>query len=165
MDIPDLYQLKFRIKGKKIWHYGIAYTFSEEAKNLWAMHEMIEVEDAVLPKKYRFKYSDAEVVSIPCNYPSEYDKYVDNQLEKAQKKSRSIEKGLKGKLFSVPVGDGSAYYIIKSEKANIVKIEWRGFSLDRWHDNYFQEGGEFNKDRIADMIYQQEGMEKLFGAF
>jgi hypothetical protein len=165
MDIPDLYQLKFRIKGKKVWRYGIAYTFSEEAKSLWAMHEMIKVDDAILPKTYLLKYSDAEVVSIPCGFDNEYQDYVEKQQEKAEKKAKSVKSGLKGKIFSVPVGDGSAYYIVKSETSNTVKVEWRGFCLDRWQDNYFQEGGEFNKDRIADMIYQQEEMVKLFDSF
>ena len=160
--IPDLYQVKFRIKGKKRWIYGIVSTFGKRAESLWNDFKMIEVEDVILPKVYHFKYDDAEIIPIAFDYPCETSKYVDEQLKKAEKKSKAIKTGLKGKLFHVNIADGFAYYLITEEKESTVKIEWRGFCMDRYYDQYFQSGGEFSKERISSIIEMDELMNSFF---
>ena len=144
------YQVKFKWNGKTL--YGIVETYSDEAKAAAKKGNLI-INDAVLPVYYEVK-DDKDVVDIDSEYPSEVDKYVDNALREAIDLSNSLEGVKVGKLFSIGVGDGYAWYIITIDfsqnwycinKVNrkTCVVEWRGFCADRWHDHHFQGGGTF----------------------
>lgn len=150
------YLVKFKINNKT--HYGIVNEYSEY-KN--SPDEYI-VEDAVLPKSYRVKEKD--LIDLPhtlCGKwvngqwtpEGEYNIFVDQEFNKAEKLSNSLPKGLcVGKLFGTGVGDGTAYYVITKVNKKTCKIEWRGFSPDRWVDRHFGYGGSFPNSMIARFV-------------
>jgi hypothetical protein len=168
-DIPDLYQVKYRIrpeyKGAKFadcpekdlsqWQYGIVEQYSAEAKKLWRQKKVLIIEDAILPIDFPIQLSVFEVVAIPLTMDnfktSDYAKYVDAEFKKAMKKHNS-SKTLVGKMFSMGVGDGCAYYVITKASKTKVNVEWRGFSADRYHDQFLSGGGSFAINQVQHLI-------------
>jgi hypothetical protein len=163
---PDLYRIKYR-KGTGNWKYGICYTFSmdEEEQRAWDERRLLRVEDAILPVAEWVSYDHDNVTPIEFSFdpdnPDEYDAYVQKEFEKAEAKSAKAT-GLTGKLFSVGVADGCAYYVIVKENKKTVKVEWRGYlNGDRYTDTMMQWGGTVSKDRVEDIIRWQEGLRAL----
>jgi len=168
--MPDLYQVKWRKSGTRKWNYGLVDRFGSEVEQAWKKAQAIWVSDAITPNGEWVYYGRDEVVSIP--FSSDYDKengcmkdeysqYVNKERKKANEKSAKAT-GLVGKMFSVGVADGAAYYVVVKENKKSLKIEWRGFCPDRYTDAMMQWGGSFPKDRIEQLIRRQEGMAALF---
>ena len=170
--MPDLYQVKWR-RGKGCrWRYGVADSFGKEAEDAWKKARAIWVSDSILPSGDWVYVDRDEIVEIPFSSEynkelgcmnDEYSKHIVKEFQKAQEKSKKAT-GLVDKMFSVGVADGSAYYVVVKENKQTVKIAWRGFCPDRYHDAMMQWGGTFPKDRIADLIRRQEGLAALFAA-
>ena len=165
-DIPDLYQVKYRIKPEykgaykfpdcpekdlSQWQYGIVNQYSQEAKKLWKKEKILIIEDAILPINFPVQLSAFDVVDIPIGGDSEYDKFVNSEFNKAIKQHNS-SKSLVGKMFSMGVGDGNSYYIITKASKTKANIEWRGFSADRYHDQFLSGGGSFAINQIQHLI-------------
>ena len=171
--MPDHYRIKYRQKGTTgRWKYGLVYSFGEEAEANWKLGR-IAIEDAVKPKGYRFYYKDLEIVDIPYGSPEwdseagrmipgdEFDAYVQKEYDKAKAKSKRA-KGIVGKMLSVGVADGSAYYVVTKDHGRTVTVEWRGFCLDRYTDSVLGWECTLDKRNIEDRIYSQEKLEELF---
>lgn len=166
-NIPDLYQIKYRTKIKGAffpdfperdlskWQFGIVDRYSKEAIKLWKKEKALIVEDAILPRDFIIGTSQFEIVDIPLtlrNYgEGEYQKFVDAEFKKAIKE-HNASKSWKGKMFSIGVGDGYAYYVITKEGKGKATIEWRGFSADRYHDQVLSGGGSFAINQIKHLI-------------
>jgi len=169
--IPDLYQVKWRKSGARKWHYGIVDRFGlTRAKRELTKARAIWISDAVLPMGDWVYYDKDEVVEIPLSHEydresgcmnDEFGRYVAKEYRKAQEISKNAT-GLVGKMFSVGVADGCAYYVVVKENKKSLKIEWRGFQGDRYTDAMMQWGGTFPKDRIEQLIRRQEGLAALF---
>jgi hypothetical protein len=162
--MPDYGRIKFRLKGSKgEYRYGEHDTYSDDVKKEWAKGYII-VEDAITPQAHALKVSDCEIVKIPYgNWDNdEYWNHLDEELKKAQEKSEAVKNGYVGKLFSLGVADGCAYYVVIKETARKVKVEWRGFCPDRYVDQILGYGGTFDKNVIVPHIERQEAMAKLF---
>ena len=138
------------------WKYGQWAYENSEGKPWNTDWPHILLEDAVGPKLWKVELDMYEIVEVPREGWSpkieecdEYEQFVQKEFEKAQKKSDSVEGLAKGKMFSVGVADGSAYYVITGVAKGGVKIEWRGFCPDRWTDRTFGYGGKFPKHCIT----------------
>jgi hypothetical protein len=131
-EIPDFYQVKFsRLPGYVI--YGVVDRFSLEARKKYKEQKTLLVSDAILPKRYWIL--ESKVTPI---HDSEYPEHVQAEYLKAHKLSDSVKGFGIGKLFSIGVADGLAYYVVTkldSEKG-LALVEWRGFCLDRYTDHW-----------------------------
>ena len=168
--IPDLYQVKWRKAGSRKWNFGIVDRYGEEAEKAWASSHAILVDGAILPVANWVYYDKDEIVEIPLSsewdkktqtMKDEYSQHTHKEYVKAQEKSKKAT-GLTGKMFSMGVADGAAYYVVVKENKKTVKIEWRGFCPDRYFDHFLGWGGTFQKDRIERMIRAEEGLSTLF---
>jgi hypothetical protein len=140
------YHVKFTTPtGETI--YGIAaYLDEKEKKEAPAGHALIQ--DAVLPRSYWVP--ETQLVDIETEYGTydlktgewknqdELHTFVSAEFRKAQELSDSLGDGVKvGKLFSIGVADGSAWYVVTRVKGSKCDVEWRGFFPDRWTDHHF----------------------------
>jgi hypothetical protein len=140
----DHYQVKFTLGDKTI--YGVV----EDADDAERPAGIVLVRDAILPKYYEVRETD--LTDIPLS-GDEYVNFVDGERQKAWDASDKIVGLAPGKVLSVPIGDGSAWYVITRVSRGKCHIEWRGFSFDRWTDRVFGWGGAFPKaalERFAD---------------
>ena len=115
-------------------HYGI-YAYDQGSyKDVPKGH--VVVEDAILPV---YHVVDKKIlVDLPCTFDGEFDIFVRAEFDKAQKVSDGLGgKVAVGSMFSLPVGDGCACYVITKVTKATCDVEWRGFNLDRWQDHYF----------------------------
>ena len=167
-----MYQVKFRLLEKDPWRYGIVASYGEEVEEA-KKKGMIIIEDAVLPTCYSVRLEEAEIVEIPfgtpgwdkeknCSIPGdEYSEYVQNEFDKTREASKKAT-GLKGKMFSMSVADGRAYYVITKENKKTVRVEWRGFCMDRYTDSILGWECTVDKNRIAGIVRAEEGLSALF---
>jgi len=165
------YRIKFTTSDGKT-HYGIVDAYSDEAKAAKKSGEAI-VQDAVYPRLHRvlesllvdvplgdFKMDPQTFKRIPKN---EYEQYVQAELEKAEAADKAARSGLNlGRLCSVGVGDGHAYYVVTKVNKKTVQVEWRGFSPDRWVDRWLGWGGKFPLEQIKRQIEAQDALDRLF---
>lgn len=83
----------------------------------------------------------------------EYHTYVQNELKKALEISEKAGPGLQvGKLFSVGVADGAAWYVVTQVNKRNCNIEWRGFDCDRYRDQVLGWGGNIPKKNIESLV-------------
>ena len=147
----ERWQVKYQWKGET--RYGIVDSLSEDAKEAKVRGNLL-IEDAILPLSYEVPNHN-NVVDIRDSYPNEYDKYVDAEREKAEQASKALPKGVQvGKLFTMPVGDGCAYYVVTKVNRKTCKVEWRGYELDRYRDLFFMWGGSFRLSDVARMLFE-----------
>ena len=109
--------------------------------------DCLRVEDLITGQDRLEPLADIEEVGMGVA-----DVYIARQLDAAMKRSDKL-KGLKpGKLLSTQVADGRAWYEVTAVHRGWVTIEWRGYSLDRWHDQVLCGGGDFPRDMIARLV-------------
>lgn len=150
--MSDRYQVKFKVKDQII--YGIYRDPKLSPRTPPAAPGMAIVDDAILPASYQVKETDLIDVPFGKNFgDDEYHKFVEAVFEQARKRAADLPEGLHaGKLFTTSVGDGCAYYVIAKVNKKTVKIEWRGFSADRWIDRQFGWGGDFPRHMIERLV-------------
>jgi len=153
-----MYQVKFTKNG--ITKYGIIDDYSLQAKKA-KENGLSIVCDAITPEVYTVETKD--LTEIPLDSPiwnkeldtwieNEYDEFVTREFYKARDLSESLQKLDVGSLFSVPITDGCAWYVVTKLNKKTCQIEWRGFSLDRWVDNVFGYGGTFPLDLVTRFV-------------
>jgi len=165
------YQVKFNWKGKI--RFGLIDELSKEAKK-YAMQGKLLIADAITPERFLVK-NDANVVDIemsmkgtmtPEGYyvgDDEYSKHIHEEMMKAFKLSESLPSGVHvGKMFTIGVADGHAYYVITKVNKSTCKIEWRGYCMDRYTDHHFGWGGSFPLKDVARYIEREEKIHELF---
>jgi len=86
--------------------------------------------------------------------------YFAAEIEKA----KGLGEGLvKGKIFSMPVADGSAYYEVTKVLKTRVHIKCRmDLCPDHYTDYFLGGGGSFPRHMIEPVIEAEEGMAKIF---
>ena len=143
------YQVKFQWQGKT--RFGIVDSYSDEAKEAKTRGNLL-IEDAILPERHEVP-DDNNVVDLKCEYPNEFDQYVEAEQKKAEALSESLPGGVRvGKMFTMPVGDGCAYYVVTRANRQKTVVEWRGYCLDRYRDRFLGYGGEFRTSDIARLM-------------
>lgn len=162
----DLYMVKFESKGKT--YFGVVESYSNEAKDYAAQGKCI-VADAVLPKNYLV--AREKLVSIAFglwrehDFDDEYHQYVAAEFKKAEAISDALADGIHvGSLFGTHVGDGTAWYVVTAVNQRTCTVEWRGFSMDRYKDRYFGDGGNFPIKRISQFVAGARAIKKIFAS-
>lgn len=154
-DRPDIGRIKYWPKlDKKDIRFGEVQKYGSESEKLWAEGKVV-IEDPVTGQEtltllvdigyeempYRWDKQDSETW-LPID--TEYDRYINDAFKEHIRKSDKAGKGIvKDKLFTVPVADGSAYYVVTKVNKKSAHIEWRGFCPDQWHDGTLGWGGSF----------------------
>lgn len=89
----------------------------------------------------------------------EWQKNFDKEIAKAAQ----LPPGLcAGKLFSIPVADGEAYYEVVKVFKKTVRIKWRqDLSLDDYRDWMLEDGGSFPRNKIEPLVVGQEELSKI----
>ena len=135
-------------------HFGDVERYSDEAKTFWKTRRIL-VEDAVTGERFLESLDMIGHEKQPyghdnwdkeTNMPidTEYDRHINDAYKDHIKKSKEAGEGMvKNKLFSIPIADGCAWYVITKVKKKTVDIEWRGFCLDQWYDPTLNYGGSF----------------------
>jgi len=174
-DIPKLGRLKFWPKwNDKDIRFGDVSRYSEEAKESWQSRNLlienpidgtlmeVPIDDITYEEQpYGWEEYDPETHNF---IDTEYDRYINDSQKEAEKKSVSVGKGVvKDKLFSVPVADGCAVYVVTKVNKKSVKIEWRGFHPDRWVDGTLGYGGSFPMHCIEGHVRREDGLREIFG--
>jgi hypothetical protein len=134
--------------------YGVISAFEDSSKEEWNRGNVI-VCDAITPASFILP-NDENVNEIskepvdPKNpWKNEFDLYVEKDLEIAENAQESLKPGIvKGRIITVQVGDGYAYYIVTKVNKTTCTLEWRGWSPDRWKSQLFGFGGSY---RISDV--------------
>jgi len=160
MELP--YQVKFKHNDEYV--YGITSEYCDESKKLIPQGKVI-VKDAITPETYIVNISD--LMEIPMSYThfgeDAYHVWVENSFKLAQSFSDGLEEFGPGFLFSIGVGDGSAWYVVTKVSPRTVTIEWRGFCLDRWLAPMLGYGGKFPRKMIEPYFAHNKAYEKIFG--
>lgn len=169
--MKDHYLVKFRLYGD--WIYGIANPYCDESKQAAGQGKIV-VEHATLPKSYLVEENQLTDIKMEIGRfdtashkfvdQDEFHEFVQAEFEKAQQISDALPDGLHvGKLFGIGVGDGTAWYVITKINKKTVKVEWRGFCLDRWTDRYLGWGRTCPIDYVEPLVRQNDAANKLFG--
>lgn len=162
MSIPDYYLVKWLPRGANSYQYGVCNKYSPEAQAHYEQTGKILIEDAISPIAHSVAVED--LISIPSTFgTNEFYDMIDAEMARVQALSDALPSGVvKGKLFRVPCGDGYAWYIVTKVNKKTVKIEWRGFSGDRWVDQRFGLGGNVPIEMVERFIRYEEGTRRLF---
>ena len=137
-------------------YYGIYVDPQYEKRQ--PVHNHSFVDDAVLPVRYEIETSRLE--DIEPAYENEFAQYVKRRYELDRKRSDEAAT-MKHKLFSIPVGDGLAYYMITRVHGVSIRVEWRGYNLDRWQCPVLGRGGKFPRERIEAIVRREDAMNAL----
>lgn len=162
MSIPDYYLVKWLPRGAACYQYGVCNKYSPEAKAHYEQTGKVLIEDAIFPVARSVAVED--LISIPSTFgTNEFYDMVEAEMTRVQAMSDALPPGVvKGKLFRVPCGDGYAWYIVTKVNKKTVKIEWRGFSSDRWVDQRFGLGGNVPVEMVEQFIRYEDGTRQLF---
>ena len=173
--VLDLGRIKYWINGHEDQVlFGDVDCYSEEAK-AYAKKDQIIVTEPVTGDRLLLFLAEIGYEKQPYGWEeydeethmsidTEFDRYINDEYKKAVKKSDKVGEGLvKNKLFSVPVADGRAWYVVTKVNKNNCNIEWRGFHCDNYRDGTLQWGGSFPHHCIEHHIKCQEGLAKIFG--
>ena len=148
-DIRDAYKLKaIHKKDPSKVMYGILQTYEEDAEKLWDEKRIVLLEEAVQGYLYQLLYDNWDFSEIPFRQfearrdpetdffiENEFDEFVGEAYKKAVQAHKAAGEGLhKGKLLSIGVADGLAFYQITRINKKSCSIEWRGFGCDRYVD-------------------------------
>jgi len=87
----------------------------------------------------------------------------EEKLKVAYKRNVALEKGIVvGKVFSIPTGDGHAFYEIMAIQKTLCRIKWRpDLDIDEWQDCVLGNGGRFRNENIERIILMEEKMDEL----
>jgi hypothetical protein len=134
------------------------------------------IEDYILPSAHLCKTGEVTPIEevIPAGTkPDNYmpvgcvitDAWQQHWMDLADEVSKKLKKMDVGAQFTQPVGDGSAHYVVTAfrKRKSECKIEWRGFSGDRWVCQMFGMGGWYRTKDIEPLCCI--GAKELFGSF
>lgn len=162
MSIPDYYLVKWLPLGANCYQYGVCNKYSPEAQAHYQKTGEVLIEDAIFPVARSVPLEMLIPIESGFSGKNEFYDMMDRELERAQALSDALPAGIvKNKLFRVPCGDGYAWYIVTKVNKKTVKIEWRGFSGDRWVDQRFGLGGNVPTEMVEQFIRYEDGR-KLF---
>ena len=95
-----------------------------------------------------------------AEHERQWKEYVAAQM----KVSDDLPDGLHvGKIFTIGVADGAAYYQISKVFKTRVHLIWRyDLCPDRYSDHYFRGGGSVPREEVERHINLADGMRKIF---
>jgi len=161
--IPDLYYVKWLDRQSGEWKYGVVDRFSAASIQYYNDGQQVIVDDAIYPIHYVLNVDALTDISPTFNPLDEYHEFIERERDAAHTYARSLPDGVHvGKMLTVPVGDGCAFYVVTKVNKKTVDIEWRGFSPDRWVDFRFRGGGREPKEVIEQLVGREDAMRRLF---
>jgi len=151
------YKVKFQWQGET--KYGIVVDdYNDEVPEGYLL-----VEDGVTSQRYIVEDNKSVIDILFSVGGSEYDKFVNTEFEKTLKISDGLPEGLVvGKLFSIGVADGKAWYLVTKVNKKTCHIEWRGFCSDRYFDRHFGYGGKFDIKEVSRCTGWDDTLKKMF---
>ena len=139
------------------WIENVVFKYGRVLK---VQKDSVIVEDAIFPTDWELCRKD--LIAIEGQYPTEYEKYVENKLKKAIEKTHQIKNGILGCTFSLPVADGRAWYEVIKENKKTCVVEWRGYGVDNYTDGILEFGGTFPKKIIKSIIDREKAIYNIF---
>lgn len=143
-------------------HYGTVQSYGSNmrADESRFARGILRVNDAVLLVYNDVPINEVTPIEFGSNFKDdEYDKYVDAELKKAQRLSDSVGNGVRvGKLFSVGVADGAAWYVVTKVTERNATVSWRSFCPDHYKDQVLGCGGTFPKRVIESLCRRASRM-------
>lgn len=158
--VYDMYNVHIKNNEGKTLLIGTVSSYHPDAEKCRQNGEVI-VCDMITGIPTIVPVSIPEVIINEMGY-KDADDYLKSAYVEAQKKSDSIKGLAKGKLFSVPVGDGSAFYEVVRVNKTTVKVAWRNYHPDKWVHSVLGYEGTFPINNIAPLIKRTETLHSLF---
>lgn len=146
-EIKNAYQVKLvhKMSPDQV-KFGVLQFYDESADELWERDRVLVLEDAVTGALYEFKYDNWDITLMQMTFDkqdpdtlmsidTEYDRHLNDAYKAAIKRHNKAGNGVqKGKLCTLPVADGMAFYEIIKVNKKTCRVEWRGFSAGRYCD-------------------------------
>ena len=172
---PTMERIKLTAKhDSSIVMFKEVQRYHEDAEELWKERKVILADpitgelntvciDDIDYEEYPYSWGETDPETHMC-IETEYDRYINDVYKEHMRVSEEAGEGIhKGKMFSVGVADGCAFYVITKVNKKSVRIEWRGFHPDNWVDQTLGYGGSFPTHCIENHVKYADGMKKLFG--
>jgi hypothetical protein len=154
---------------------GLVSSYDKDAEKQYAKGFLI-IEDYILPFAQLCRIGEVTPIKdvIPAGTkPENYmpvdcvitDAWQKHWVDLADEASKKLTKMGVGAQFTQPVGDGCAHYVVTAmrKRGSECKIEWRGFSGDRWVCQMFGMGGWYRTKDIKPLCCI--GAKELIGFF
>ena len=155
--VLEYYEVKFEDNGETV--YGTVDHYSDDAK-LYAKTGFLLIVEMITGKQYVLP--PRCVTKIPLDpFPNEYHTQRELRLQAAMERSDAAE-DLVGKIFSVGVADGLAWYEVVATDGHSATVAWRGYGCDGYTDQILGWGGKFPFAVIANQVQRFDGMRALF---
>lgn len=151
-----MYQVKFEDADNGTV-FGLVDKHSKEGMRAHQRGK-VRVRDVLTGQAYVVE--PAAITEIPIGKPKrhavtgawvnddELGHHVAEELSKAEAISEALDGLVEGKLFTVGVADGCAYYLVTHVAKRLVRVAWRGFHPDAWRCPVLGMGGQFPRDYI-----------------
>ncbi len=152
------YKVEYQFRGQT--RYGIVSSQKSRKPGY------VIVEDAVLPFSAEVLDTDTKDVAERKDFPTydmntgyitkggdKYDHFVNAAHMQADADDKAAGKGVKvGRMFTLGVADGRAYYVVVKVGPKTCKVEWRGFCLDRYVDQVLGYGKTLPAKDVAQWV-------------
>ncbi len=160
----DFRPYQVRVEGQTEIYYGIV-DHLPRARREFDRGNCI-VAHAYLPVSLAVPIASVTEIQLsrdPINQPDEYDRFVRAEYDRAQALSDSLGETLApGKLFSIGVADGQAWYVVTKVTPKTCTVEWRGFCADRYTDQVLGWEGTFPRRVIEPLAIRQHRLRSIF---
>ena len=168
MEIParfeDFRPYQVRVEGQHEMFYGVVDTMPR-ARREFSRGNCI-VAHAVLPQSFIVPISSVTEVPLsndPFNHPNAFDQFVSAAHAAAEQRSEALgDRFAPGRLFSIGVADGSAWYVVTKVGRVNCEVEWRGFCADLYTDQVLGWGGSFPRRVIEPLARRHNGLRSIF---
>ena len=154
--------VRFEVSGGE--HFGQVCTWPVEDVRQYAAKGLLLIADEIFPTSYRLSPAQVVVVKeLPWDAQNPLLRHRERLLSAAQEESNKVKDFGPGKIFSIPAGDGFAWYVVTKVTAKTATVEWRGFHCDNWRDITLDCGGTFPRSVIERHVRRCEGLRRIFG--
>ena len=155
--------VRFEAGGEE--RFGHVCSRPAEEVRLCAARGLLLISDEIFPTCHRLPPAQVMVVKeLPWDAQNPLIRHRERLLSAAQEASSKVKGFGPGKMFSIPVGDGLAWYVVTKVTAKTAAVAWRGFHCDNWRDLTLDHGGAFPRGVIEQHVRRYEGLERIFGS-
>jgi hypothetical protein len=154
--------VRFEVSGEE--HFGQVCTWPIEDVRQYAAKGLLLIADEIFPTSCGLSPDQVVVVKeLPWDAQNPLLRHRERLLSAAQEASNKVKDFGLGKIFSIPAGDGFAWYVVTKVTAKMATVEWRGFHCDHWRDLTLDYGGVFPRSVIERHVRRCEGLRRIFG--
>jgi hypothetical protein len=125
--------VRFEVSGEE--YFGHVCSQPAEEVRLCAARGLLLISDEIFPTYHRLPPTQMTVVKeLPWDAQNPLIRHRERLLSAAQEASNKVKGFGPGKIFSIPAGDGLAWYVVTKVTAKTATVQWRGFHCDNWRD-------------------------------